>query len=249
MVALPSMRKLFILVFLSVSFIVVGQDKPTPKEEVPPVESDSTIAPTVNVPKVESEEDTSTYVARAIIPSIYIDYGKLLAIPLDIETKYEVGVEILFKEKIPLIFEAGAATLNPTKVYSNGSYESSGNYFRIGTGIYSQFVPKNKLGFTVRYAISSFDESASLDTENTINIPRTLTAAYSRSGINASWMEFVLYSDTKINNLLSLGMNLRFRYLLDYDLQSPDDVYSIPGYGRSFDQSMVAANLFLKVSF
>ncbi len=196
-----------------------------------------------------NDEDSVTASVRPIIPSIYIDYGKLLAIPLDIETKYEGGVEILIKEKVPLIFEVGMATLNPTKVYANGSYQSEGFYYRFGTGIYSQFLPKNKLGITFKYAISSFDESATLDTENTINVPDMLTASYQRKGIAASWIEFAVYTDRQINNFLALGLNLRLRYLLDYDRQTPEDVYSIPGYGRSFDTSIPAANLFLKVSF
>ncbi len=197
----------------------------------------------------EAGEDSVLVPVRSIIPSIYIDYGKLIAIPLDIETKYEVGIELLIQEKVPLILEVGMATLNPTKVYANGSYQSEGMYYRFGTGIYSQFLPKNKLGFTFKYAISSFDESATLDSENTINVPDILSASYSRKDVAANWIEFALYTDRQINKFLALGLNLRLRYLLDYDRQTPEDVYSIPGYGRSFDTSIPAANLFLKISF
>jgi len=194
--------------------------------------------------------DTATVgPVRTLIPSIYIDYGKLFALPIDTETKYEGGIEFLIREKVPIIFEVGMATLNPNKAYANGTYEAEGIYYRVGTGIYSQWKPKNKLGLTFKYGVSSFDETAILDTENTINIPRTLTASYQRTDISASWLEFAVYTDRTINKFLAIGMNLRFRYLLDYDLQTPDDVYAIPGYGRSFDQSIPAVNLFLKVSF
>ena len=200
-------------------------------------------------PSAQKNEEDSTIVRRAITPSIYIDYGKLITVPFNNETKYEGGIEVLFKEKIPLIVEVGSATLSPDKVYSNGSYKAEGQYLRFGTGIYSKWTPKNIFGITARYAISTFDEEATLSTESPTNLERTLTASFHRKGLSGSWMELVLYTDTKINDLLSVGLNLRYRYLLNYDLQSPDDVYTIPGYGRSFDNSIPAANLFLKVSF
>ena len=222
----------------------MAQDEPSALSQ-----NDSTSAP-IQAELFDVSEDTVvTGPIRTLIPSIYIDYGKLLAIPLAIETKYEGGVEFLFKEKVPLIFEVGIATLNPKKVYANGKYEVQGIYYRFGTGIYSQWQAKNKLGLTFKYAVSSFDETAILKSENTLNIPRTLSESYSRTNVGASWMEFGVYTDRTINRFLAIGMNIRFRYLLDYDRQTPDDVYAIPGYGRSFDKSIPAVNLFLKVSF
>lgn len=197
----------------------------------------------------ESEEQDTLTVARLLTPSIFIDYGKLVTIPLGNETKYEGGVEMLYKEKIPFILEVGGSTLTPDKVYSNGTYEATGQYFRVGTGIYSQWTPKNKMGLTVRYAQSSFEETAELSTELMNNIENTLTEPFTRSNLSAVWFEVVFYSDVKVNDFLALGMNLRFRYLLDYDLKAPIDVYAIPGYGRSFDNSILAPNLFVKVSF
>lgn len=200
-----------------------------------------------------TDTDT-TRVVRAFIPSIYIDYGKLLTIPLANELKYEGGIELLFNEKIPLIIEVGSATLTPREVYANGDYEAKGQYLRIGTGVYNQWQLKNKFGLTMRYAVSKFDEVARLNSEN-INIDRTLSASYDRKDVSASWLELVFYtdqklfSDTKIKDIFTIGMNLRYRYLLDYDIQTPDDVYAIPGYGRSFDESVPAMNVFLKVSF
>ncbi|MEP1094287.1 MAG: DUF6048 family protein [Cyclobacteriaceae bacterium] len=224
------------------------------QEGSPFVQTEDSIArpdPILAQPELEnSPEDTATLgPVRALVPSIYIDYGKLLALPLDTEAKYEGGVEFLIKGKVPIILEVGMATLTPGKAYANGTYEAEGVYYRFGTGIYSQWKPKNKLGITFKYAVSSFDETAILDTENTINIPRTLSASYQRTDISASWIEFAVYTDRTIYKFLAIGMNIRFRYLLDYDLQTPDDVYAIPGYGRSFDQSIPAVNLFLKVSF
>lgn len=197
----------------------------------------------------ETASDTTEFASkRPLTPSIVIDYGKLLAIPLGNETKYEVGIELLIKEKIPLIVEGGYASLTPSRVYSNGSYESEGLYARIGAGIYSQFQPKNKLGLVLMFGAASFEERATVDNDNTINIPRTLVASFDRKDISASWLELVLYSDRKINDLLSLGMKLRLRYLLLHDRFVPNELYAIPGYGRSFDTTIPAVNLFVKFS-
>lgn len=203
--------------------------------------------------------DTTT-VVRPITPSIYLDYGKLATYPLSFESKFEVGAELLFKEKIPMIVEFGTATLNPTKVYANGSYQAQGVYFRVGSGFYSQWKPKNKIGLTARYGSSTFDEEATISSDSPINIETSLSDSYQRSDVTASWLELVLYSDAKmftaakfedsfLKDVFVVGMNIRFRYLLNYDLQTPDDVYAIPGYGRSFDDHLPAVNLFLKVSF
>ncbi len=196
----------------------------------------------------DPEEDT-VQTTRTVIPSIYVDYGKLLSIPFPEETKIEGGFELLFWNKVPLIVEAGSAKLSPEQAFSNGTYESNGFYYRIGTGIYSQFQLKNKLGLTVRYGSSSFDESRRITVESPSGLQNSLIESVESANLTANWYEVVIYSDRRLNDLFSIGLNVRLRILQNYDQQSPIDVYAIPGYGRSFDKSIPAANLFLKVSF
>lgn len=196
----------------------------------------------------ESEADSVTY-TRSVIPSIYMDYGKLLTIATNFETKYEGGIELLFKEKFPLIIEVGQATLTPEGAYSNGTYESEGFYYRIGGGYYSQFLPKNKIGITLRYAASTFNETGRIFIESPSGSQDDFIQNINRNNLKATWYEVVVYSDRKLSDLFSIGMNLRLRILADYDEQAPIDVYAIPGYGRSFDKTIPAANFFLKVSF
>lgn len=186
---------------------------------------------------------------RAIIPSFYLDYGKLFTIPTNMETKYEGGLEILLQEKFPLIVEIGQATLTPEGAYANGTYESQGFYYRIGTGYYSQFTPKNKIGLTVRYATSTFSEEGRIFIESPSGSQGNFIQNIERNDLKATWYEVVLYSDRKLSDMFSIGMNLRLRILADYDEQPAVDVYAIPGYGRSFDDTIPAANFFLKVSF
>lgn len=196
----------------------------------------------------EVEADTVVY-KRIITPSLYLDYGKLLTIPTSIETKYEGGLELLFLEKFPLILEVGQATLTPEGAYSNGTYESTGYYYRIGTGFYSQFFTKSKIGLTVRYASSTFSEDGRIFIESPSGVQDTFIQNIVREDLKATWYEVVLYTDQKLTDLFTIGLNIRLRILADYDEQSPVDVYSIPGYGRSFDKTIPAANFFLKVTF
>lgn len=196
-----------------------------------------------------SQEDT-TSVKRKVIPSIYIDYGKFLTLALDFQTKYEGGIEILINEKFPIILEVGNATLAPKTAYANGSYESMGNYFRIGTGIVSQIYPKNKLGITLRYASSTFDESGTYTIQSSSGKQDDFVQEVDRKNLSANWAEVVVYSDKDLNDLITIGMNLRFRILGKYDrFENEVDVFAIPGYGQTTDKVAPAVNLFVKLSF
>lgn len=197
----------------------------------------------------QTEEADSVMYRRVLTPSVYLDYGKLLTIPTNFETKYEGGVELLFLEKFPLIIEAGQATLTPEGAYSNGTYESEGFYYRVGAGYVSQWKPKNKIGLSVRYASSTFNETGRIFIESPSGAQDDFIQSIKRKDLKATWYEIVVYSDRKLSELFSIGLNLRLRILGSYDEQEGVDVYSIPGYGRSFDKTIPAANFFLKVSF
>lgn len=180
-------------------------------------------------------------------PAIYIDYGKLLTLPFKFETKLEGGVELLIKNKIPLIAEVGYGKLRPESAYDTGFYESKGMYLRLGSGYFIQMNPKNKIGLTFRFAVAKFTEYAENITRDK-GLPTELqwTKVDNRKDMLADWGELVIYSDKKINRFLSLGMNLRLRILFSYSKTSPD-VHTIPGYGRTFDKTIPAVNLFVKI--
>ncbi len=197
----------------------------------------------------QTEDADSVVVKRLVSPSLYLDYGKLLTIPTNFETKYEGGIEILFLEKFPLIIEAGQATLSPEGAYSNGIYESEGFYYRIGAGYYSQFLAKNKIGISFRYASSTFTEDGRIFIESPSGAQGDFIQNIIREDLKATWYEVVVYSDQKLTDLFTIGVNLRLRVMAEYDRQSPVEVYSIPGYGRSFDRTIPAVNFFLKVTF
>lgn len=197
----------------------------------------------------QTEANSVMQSRRLITPSIYLDYGKLFTIPTNFETKYEGGLELLFLEKFPLFLEAGQAILTPEGAYSNGTYESEGFYYRIGAGYVSQFLPKNKIGISVRYAASTFNEDGRIFIESPSESQDTFIQNIQRDDLKATWYEVVVYSDRKLSDLFSIGLNLRLRILNSYDEQTPVDVYAIPGYGRAFDKTIPAVNFFFKINF
>ena len=194
------------------------------------------------------EEDTVVR-KRPLAPSLYLDYGKLLTLPSSFERKIEGGLEVLLYEHFPLIIEAGTGTLTPEGAFSNGTYESEGFYWRVGTGYINQFLPKNKIGLTLRYASSSYSEGARITIESPSGAQDNFVKVIDRKDLTASWYEVVIYSDRTLSDLFTIGVNIRLRILAEYDEQSPIDVYAIPGYGRSFDRTVPAMNFFLKVTF
>lgn len=202
------------------------------------------------ISQTELQKADSTVKAPFVVPSILIDYGKLLTIASDFETKYEGGIELLFKGKYALLIEAGNATLTPEGAYANGSYESTGVYYRFGGGYYVQRTPKNGLGIYALYGLSSFDELGVFRYQSpSATQPDFISDRIERSNLSANWWELVLYTDQSINDFMKLGLSLRYRQLISYDEFAPIDVYAIPGYGKSFDNSIPAANLILKVTF
>ncbi|MEM0938293.1 MAG: DUF6048 family protein [Bacteroidota bacterium] len=189
---------------------------------------------------------------RFISPAFYLDIGKLMTIPLAIETKYEGGFELLFLEKFPVNIEIGSATLAPNGAFSNGTYESTGSYYRVGTGYIDRYDAKHDIGLTFRYAASTFDENGRIFIDSPSQTQDNFIQGIDRTNLTAKWWEVGIYSDSRLfkgSELLRYGIFLRLRILQSYDAQEEIDVYAIPGYGRSFDKTVPSANFFIKLRF
>jgi hypothetical protein len=188
--------------------------------------------------------------AKMVIPSFYLDYGKLLTAPSNFETKYEGGIELIFNDRWQLITELGIAELTPRSAYENGQYRSEGSYYRIGLG----YVPKrekdrtSRLGIGIRYGKSSFEDQGGYVIESTSELQPDIEVSFDRRNLSATWWEMVFYSDKEMNNWLTLGFQFRVRMMQDYDRFEDVDIYAIPGYGRAQDNSIPAVNLFIKIT-
>lgn len=208
---------------------------------------------TDSVQAIKSSADTTIAVRkRAIQPSFYLDYGKLLTLPTAFESKYEGGAALLIASRIAIIAEAGKATLTPEGAYANGVYKSEGTYYRIGVGYEAPKDPQHSIGISMRYGQSSFRESGTVFLESPSGSQIKSQLTIDRENLSANWWEVVVYTDQKLfkkSDILWIGLNVRLRILKKYDRQEEVDVYAIPGYGRSFDKTIPAANLFLKLKF
>jgi hypothetical protein len=178
--------------------------------------------------------------------AIVFDYGKLVGLALDTETKYEIGAQVDIKDKLLLIGEFGIATLTPNGAYVNTNYISEGSYFRVGLGYKINMNAKNNILFSLRYAKSTYSDKGTIDIKSSTGIFDTYNEPFEREEISAYWYEAVLSSETRLWKGLYAGFHIRLRVMGDYDKQLPLDVFSIPGYGRTFDKTIPAFNLYIK---
>jgi hypothetical protein len=215
-------------------------------------EADSVATDTLTA--VEQEISSS----KPLSASIYVDYGKLLTVWTDFETKFEGGISLLFFEHIDLNLEYGYGKLKPNDAYLNGTYSATGNYIRLGASYLFVVDPKNQIAFGGKYGLSSFEDSGSINIQGSSGLTEPYYREYSRNSLNANWWELIIASDTKLvlnrknleskmNDLIRAGVQFRYRILQDYDKQNPPDIYTIPGYGKPVNRRFPAINLYVKI--
>lgn len=201
---------------------------------------------TINEPDTSILDTTKLNRPRIRDFGVYIDYGKLIGLLVDYEMKYEGGARLIFGNNIFIGAEVGNATINPKMAYKNTSYEVSGSYMRIGLGKLGALNPKTNIGFGVCYAMANYSDGGTTKLTSPSGLHEDTLQEFSRTGMKANWYEFNFISESQLNKFVYAGLNLRVRVMGNYDAQSPLDVYTIPGYGRTFDKSLPAANLFLR---
>ena len=79
---------------------------------------------------------------------------------------------------------------------------------------------------------------------------------FGSTDITASWMEIVIGTETYLRlgkgktdapkSRFLVGWKFRLRFLMDFENRDEPRIYSIPGYGRTFDNSVPALNLYVK---
>ncbi len=208
---------------------------------------------------VAQEADTSSIPVRQkfIRPAIYFDYGKAITRLIGYEDKTEGAASLLILGRYELIGELGMATLSPAESFTNGNYSAEGFYYRLGAGFLNTFKGDFAIGLSARYGVSQFSDQGFIEIVGESGIDNSYNRRFERNNLEARWWELVLTSEKKIrfnkdnlpvwyNDILSIGFNLRLRFLVTYDQSSPIDVYSIPGYGKSIDKATPVFNLFLK---
>ncbi len=175
---------------------------------------------------------------------ISIDYGKLFTIPSEFETKAEAGFDLIVKGRVQLIGEIGYADLNPQDAIKNGSYNSKGIYYRGGLAYGGEILPKNFLSMGVLYGISNFEDSGTIVIRSTLW--EDFDSSFERKNISATWFEFVLITEQHIKKNIALGAKFRLRGFNNLDQDYDPEVLAVPGYGRTFNNTIPAFNLYVK---
>ena len=198
----------------------------------------------------------STYKKKFISGvEIKVDYGKLLMAWTKFETKLEVGINVRFFERLVLVTEVGSMVLNPLKAYDNAVYYTvEGQYARVGIDYYTSYNPKSFYFAGLRYGMSNFrDEGEFLIASD---YWEDYKEGFGSENVTASWMEFVIGTESFLSfgkkkkenakNRLLLGWNGSLRFITDFTNRDEIPIYSIPGYGRTFNKMTPALNFYVK---
>lgn len=190
---------------------------------------------------------TAAYNENPFGVQLGIDVLKLGSIALDYETKYEGQVGLGYK-RFYLILEAGYANYASVLAYKNSEdYEVEGQYYRIGFDYAFNIDAKSKLLVGIRYGSSTSEDRGTFKV--TSELWEDYSIAVARTDAEANWGEVVLGSQTQITKTISFGWYFRWRKLFERTSYQPIDIYNVPGYGKSFDNSVPALNLFFKYNF
>ena len=187
-----------------------------------------------------------------------VDYGKLLTLWTKFESKLEGGLNIRFKERIVLASEFGYAELDPLKAYDNALYYTvRGPYARLGLDYYTSYDPKSFYYFGARYGMSVFEDEGKFLIDS--DFWEDYGEEFGSTDVTATWWEIVVGTETYLNFLkkdptspksrLLLGWKFRLRVLADFENREEPTIYAIPGYGRTFDKTVPALNLYVKYRF
>ncbi len=207
---------------------------------------------------VEGEADSLAMKKVLSGIEVALDYGKLLTLWTKFESKYEMGINLRFYERFVLATEIGFSELNPLKAYDNALYYTvKGSYARLGVDYYTSYDPKSFYYAGLRYGMSLFEDEGLflIDSEYWEDFEE----GFGSTGITASWVEIVLGTETFLKlgknktespkSKLLLGWKFRLRILADFENRIEPRIYSIPGYGRTFDNVVPAINFYVKYRF
>lgn len=242
-----------LVVLLTATLVVVAQN-PMERTLFVPNEVDSLNAGTETVPSAmdtTQQAASDSAVVRMAYPfvrqvGLVLDYGKILGYLSGVEKKNEIGIQLNVKKSLMLVAEAGYSILNPNNALVNADYEIKGSYMRIGAGINQPITPQNNLTFSMRYGMATFEDQGTVMITSASGLYEPYEEAFSRSSLSASWFELVIGSEKSIKPTLDIGFYFRVRVMDKYDAQEPYDVFAVPGYGRTFDKSVPALNLYLR---
>jgi len=202
-------------------------------------------------PQEEVGIDSLLFPVTKLALEISVDYGKAIESLITTQTKWEFGLGVILKDKIAFTGEYGYGSLYPDGVIQNGSYEVTGNYYRVGAEYIFTVAPKRFLSLGGMFASSTYSDKGLVQIES--ELWPDIEEEFARTGLNTNWVELILNTQGPIINAekgvfsnLYWGVRFRLRILIT-DLSGPGfEIYAIPGYGKTYSDVLPAANLFLR---
>lgn len=175
---------------------------------------------------------------------ISVDYLKLVSLAFPNELKMEGSMGYISRFNIGINAEFGYGEKTPDDFYKNAEYKVYGYYGRIGVSYYYPYNPGVNFIIGAKYAMSQYQDEA--DFAILSSMWDDYHDSFERTDLNANWAELVLGSESSVKGNLYFGFYLRFRILIEADNFDLFEVYSVPGYGRTFDNFVPVLNLYIK---
>lgn len=182
-----------------------------------------------------------------------VDYGKLLAIPTDFETKYEGSAGFILFRRFILEGTYGSAELNPSGAYKNAEYYTiEGQYYKGALSYKFTLNPNNPREFLylgVGYAMSQYSDRGKFLIGSLLW--DDFEESFSGNNMEASWTEVYLTTESYLNKNTRhflVGAKISLRIMDDFETRENIPVYAVPGYGRTFDKTVPAINFYVKYS-
>lgn len=201
---------------------------------------------TFGIGQAYSQDTTRITVESGL--QVCLDYGKLLTVLTDFETKWEAGLGYQFKVRVQINASYGMAAIESAQAIENGHYKAEGRYWRVGINYILPLDNTNSLYAGVKYAQSEFDDSGSYRISSDLwPAPESI---FGRSGLEAQWFELIVGSEKVLRNRhILIGGKTGLRFMDSRSKESFIDIYTIPGYGLASDSSTPFLNLYIKYRF
>ncbi len=256
----PSIKYIVNACLLLATLNAVAQDslfvnqKDSTAYVAPKVTQDSLVSVIDTTASIEIDTTVTRIKQKYFAIYLSTDYGKLATTLAQLENKYEFNMGIQFSSHLRVTADYGYSKLSPPNAIENGVYFSTGNYYRVGLDYVFTIAPKTTLAFGGMYALATFKDEGTVEIQS--EIWPSLSQSFERNDLQANWVEFVITSEAPIlnrdNGFLShlfWGIKFRFRFMIERPRPTNFDVYAIPGYGRTFNNLVPAANLFFSYKF
>ena len=185
------------------------------------------------------------------------NYGHQLGISFDMaqlvynqvmnyRTGYEFGLDYYAKHDIFIVAEGGWGS--STENYSNLSYNSTNNFFRVGVNrsLLERMSPKDwdMMFIGLRYGMAFINRSGA-SYQYTDSLWGNSTGVVPSAQLTAYWFEVCAGMKVEIYKGFALGYTIRGRFLLNTSLMNELAPQYIAGYGRGDKSTVFDFNCYL----